>query len=224
MIVGGVLGGLLVVGTIAVAGQSRFAPPEEEPDGVGQALTERQARGLAEEAEDSYPVTHSESASVAEAEEAGLLPFQWPWFNDAVATPPDAISAAPELRRALEAVPALDGLRLISTEELFVDGSDYLQMQGAWLKVDDTQMIRIVSQILPEEAWIDQEDWWEPVESIPSGEATFYARPGAIYTRQVIGDRTIGVDLQATQREHTFAFTEEELIEIGSAIIRALEE
>lgn len=218
-----VLGGILVAGAVALASQSRFTSPEVEPAGVGQIMTEDQAASLAEEAEADHVITYSESVSLADVRERGLFPFQWPWFSDSIATPADAIAAAPELRRALEAVPALDGVKLMSTEEVFVNGSDHLQIQNAWLKVDDTQMIRIDSQILPEGASIEREDRWEPVVSIPVGEAMSYSKHGGVYTTLVVGDRSINVDLQATRQEHVFVFDEMELVEIGSAIIAALD-
>ncbi|MCU0280755.1 MAG: hypothetical protein MUE66_02750 [Acidimicrobiia bacterium] len=225
-----IIGGFVVVvaAVAAAAVQSGFRRPPVEPEsveyvGAGEYPDTGYAAAAGEAAQTPQrEYTRSESASLDAVRQAGLLPFEWPWFSETVTAPADAVSAAPELRAAIGKVPSLSGFKMMSSDEVFAAAGPYLQIQSVWLKVNDTQMMLVGTHLIPEGETVELEEW-VVAKPVPGGEVAVYTKPGAIMTTLIMGNRLVTVDLQAVVQDFRFVFSENDLVEIGGAIIRALD-
>lgn len=218
-IIGSVVASFAILGgAAAIAGLSAsgFSQPAPDPASIDNDL-ERWAA----EAQDRLGPTRSPSTSLDAVEAAGLAPSEWPWFDDSVPTPEDAIAAAPELQAAIREVPELAALRLLSTREQIGDNGRYFGIHSAWLKVDNTQLIKIHTQLLPAGTTVEYEPG-ETAMEILGGEAMVRAGEGDISARVIVGDRMVVVRLGLIEGDTPFAYTDRDVIDFATTIAEVL--
>ena len=145
-----------------------------------------------------------------------LPPFRWPWFPDGVSTPPDALAAATDLVELMTQVPALADLKVLAAERPYGDPDPALEIRWAWLKVTDTELLRIGTQLITPDTVIPQEG---TVVTLPDGWSDVRTKPGSIITKLVIGDRLVLVDLTSTQGSEVLSLTADDLLAIAASII-----
>jgi hypothetical protein len=145
-----------------------------------------------------------------------LPPFRWPWFADGVSTPPDALAAASDLVDLMTQVPALVDIKVLAAERPYGDPDPALQIRWAWLKVTDTELLRIGTQLITSDTAIPQEG---TIVTLPNGWSDVRTKTGAIITKLVIGDRLVLVDLTSTQGSEVLSLTADDLLAIAASII-----
>ena len=161
------------------------------------------------------------SPSLDEVDRQGLSPQDWQWFSDVVATPSDALAGGADLVAAMKGVPALAELKVLSAQALAFPDEEDLGWRGAWLKVSDHELLRVITQRLPADSVIPAVDGTRV--SYANGEAVTTSKPGQLSVILVVADQMAIVRLQAVDplgAEYP-AMTHSDLLEIAAGIIAA---
>jgi hypothetical protein len=221
-----VVGAVLVLGVTTVVLVLEDSPPGPTAVGIGTEppgfvslvadpeYIEPTPAGAVEPGVELINAYPSESLDAV----AGLFPFQWPWFSDRVPTPVDALAGGQDLVAAITETPALEGFKILSAEQRLIAGQPDLAMRSAWLKVNDTELLRIGTQLVTPDVSVPQEG---TVTNQYGGQADVWTKTGAVYTKLLVGDRLVLVDLQSTTGATVLSMTPDELLAIGYAIITA---
>jgi hypothetical protein len=218
---------------------SQSVDQDSIPSGPVEASTEPQGE-IPEPAEAPIQVW-SESTALADVREAGLLPFQWPWFADNVQAPADAVAAASDLRDAIATIPDLSDFKVISAEEMHYqlpDGSVIDKGTAfVWLKVAEDQMMLLVSRNVVAgetptyEAFDSGDDGYQVVgdgsgeQQVPlvGGEPVIRVRDRwNIFTTLTDGSRVVMVELHAVTSDTELRFDGQGLADIGTAVLSTM--
>lgn len=209
------------------------------PSGPVEASTEPQ--GEVPEPVEAPIQVWSESTTLADVREAGLLPFQWPWFADDVQVPTDAVVAASDLRDAIATVPDLSYFKVMSAEEMHYQLSDGSVMDKGtafvWLKVAEDQMMLLISRNVVDgetptyEAFDSGGDGYQVVgdgsgeQQVPLivGEPVIRVRDRwNVFTTLTDGSRVVMVELHAVTSDAELRFDGQGLADIATAVLSAM--
>ena len=211
-----VVGGAVAVSAIATAGRSPFIDLDTVQTTVGdQAATGDQSEEAAADVVDLSDALVRPASLMAVAD---LPPNEWPWFADGVQTPPDAVAEGADLVAAFSRTPGLADFKVLSAERKVYPGAADLQWRRAWLKVTNTELLRVGTQLVTDDIIIPQD--YPNIVAYAGGSAQYRTEERRINLILVVGDRMVLIDVVLTNgSDGPLTLTADDLLRMASGVI-----